>query len=97
MALARRRHPEVDDRQLERRPAEAALRMSCGAPGSPVHVHSVVGRKVFSRPERTADLLTDKGAWATLDVHRDFCEVAIAEHSGDVRHAGRVATDPAEL
>ena len=31
-----------------------------------------------------------------LDVHRDFCEVAIAE-GGRVRLAGRVATDPAAL
>ena len=31
-----------------------------------------------------------------LDVHRDFCEVAIAE-SGGVRLAGRVATDPEAL
>jgi len=31
-----------------------------------------------------------------LDVHRDFCEVAIAE-GGGVRLAGRVATDPAAL
>jgi transposase len=31
-----------------------------------------------------------------MDVHRDFCEVAIAE-AGSVRHAGRVTTDPAQL
>jgi len=31
-----------------------------------------------------------------LDVHRDFCEVAIAE-GGDVRLAGRVRTEPAAL
>jgi transposase len=31
-----------------------------------------------------------------LDVHRDFCEVAIAE-DGRVRRAGRVATEPAAL
>ncbi len=31
-----------------------------------------------------------------LDVHRDFCEVAIAE-AGEVRSAGRVVTAPAEL
>jgi len=31
-----------------------------------------------------------------LDVHRDFCEVAIAE-GGEVRLAGRVKTTPAEL
>lgn len=31
-----------------------------------------------------------------LDVHRDFCEVAIAE-GGAVRPAGRVRTDPSEL
>jgi transposase len=31
-----------------------------------------------------------------LDVHRDFCEVAIAE-AGRVRLAGRVATEPAAL
>jgi len=31
-----------------------------------------------------------------LDVHRDFCEVAIAE-SGQVRLAGRVQTEPEEL
>jgi transposase len=31
-----------------------------------------------------------------LDVHRDFCEVAIAE-GGQVRLAGRVKTEPAEL
>ncbi len=28
-----------------------------------------------------------------LDVHRDFCEVAIAE-DGQVRRAGRVETNP---
>jgi hypothetical protein len=28
-----------------------------------------------------------------LDVHRDFCEVAIAE-AGNVRSAGRIATRP---
>src|SRR5881296_1509851 len=31
-----------------------------------------------------------------LDVHRDFCEVAIAE-GGQVRRAGRVETSPATL
>jgi hypothetical protein len=31
-----------------------------------------------------------------LDVHRDFCEVAIAEN-GQVRRAGRVETSPATL
>jgi transposase len=31
-----------------------------------------------------------------LDVHRDFCEVAIAE-AGEVRLAGRVQTEPAAL
>src|SRR5262249_36016169 len=31
-----------------------------------------------------------------LDVHRDFCEVAISE-AGKARRAGRVATRPAEL
>ncbi len=31
-----------------------------------------------------------------LDVHRDFCEVAIAE-DGQVRLAGRVETKPAAL
>jgi transposase len=31
-----------------------------------------------------------------LDVHRDFCEVAIAE-DGKVRSAGRINTTPQEL
>jgi hypothetical protein len=31
-----------------------------------------------------------------LDVHRDFCEVAIAE-AGEVRLAGRVKTEPEAL
>jgi transposase len=31
-----------------------------------------------------------------LDVHRDFCEVAVVE-AGEVRSAGRIATTPAEL
>jgi len=31
-----------------------------------------------------------------LDVHRDFCELAIVE-GGRVRRAGRVATEPAVL
>ncbi len=31
-----------------------------------------------------------------LDVHRDFCEVAIAE-AGEVRSAGRIDTTPAKL
>jgi hypothetical protein len=31
-----------------------------------------------------------------LDVHRDFCEVAIVE-DGEVRRAGRIATSPATL
>jgi transposase len=31
-----------------------------------------------------------------MDVHRDFCEIAIAE-GGSVRSAGRVATEPAKL
>src|SRR3954463_6249033 len=31
-----------------------------------------------------------------MDVHRDFCEIAIAE-DGSVRAAGRVATDPEAL
>lgn len=31
-----------------------------------------------------------------LDVHRDFCEVAIAE-AGEVRSAGRVQTTPERL
>ena len=34
--------------------------------------------------------------WIGLDVHRDFCEVAIAEH-GEVRLAGRVKTEPEAL
>jgi len=34
--------------------------------------------------------------FVALDVHRDFCEVAIAE-AGEVRLAGRVKTTPAEL
>jgi transposase len=34
--------------------------------------------------------------WVGLDVHRDFCEVAIAEH-GEVRLAGRVKTEPEAL
>ena len=32
-----------------------------------------------------------------LDVHRDFCEVAIKEQSGEVRSAGRVRTSVEEL
>src|SRR3954453_998518 len=32
-----------------------------------------------------------------LDVHRDFCEVAICESDGRVRRAGRVATRPGAL
>jgi transposase len=32
-----------------------------------------------------------------LDVHRDFCEVAIAERGSAVRLAGRVRTQPSEL
>ena len=31
-----------------------------------------------------------------LDIHRDFCEVAIAE-AGQVRAAGRIGTAPAEI
>jgi hypothetical protein len=31
-----------------------------------------------------------------LDIHRDFCEVAIAE-AGRVRAAGRIGTAPAEI
>jgi transposase len=31
-----------------------------------------------------------------LDIHRDFCEVAVVE-AGEVRSAGRIATTPAEL
>jgi len=31
-----------------------------------------------------------------LDIHRDFCEVAIAEE-GRVRAAGRIGTAPAEI
>ena len=31
-----------------------------------------------------------------MDVHRDWCEVAIAE-GGEVRSASRVKADPAEL
>jgi len=31
-----------------------------------------------------------------MDVHRDFCEIAIAE-AGHIRSAGRVATDPQTL
>ncbi|MFN2616124.1 MAG: IS110 family transposase [Thermoleophilaceae bacterium] len=31
-----------------------------------------------------------------LDVHRDFCEVAISEE-GEVRNVGRIATDPEQL
>jgi hypothetical protein len=31
-----------------------------------------------------------------LDVHRDFCEVAISEE-GEVRSAGRIATSPQAL
>ena len=31
-----------------------------------------------------------------LDIHRDFCEVAIAEE-GEVRAAGRIGTAPAEI
>ena len=31
-----------------------------------------------------------------LDVHRDFCEVAVVEH-GQVRSGGRISTTPAAL
>lgn len=31
-----------------------------------------------------------------MDVHRDFCEVAISD-GGKARSAGRIATDPEEL
>ena len=32
-----------------------------------------------------------------LDVHRDFCEVAIKEEGGEVRSAGRVRTSVEQL
>src|SRR4051794_31549636 len=47
-----------------------------------------------SSPE--SSVISTKGAKMRaigLDVHRDFCEVAIAEH-GKVRSAGRIATRP---
>ena len=34
--------------------------------------------------------------WIGVDVHFEFCEVAIAE-DGEVRAAGRIETKPAEL
>jgi transposase len=34
--------------------------------------------------------------WIGLDVHRDFCEVAIVE-AGEVRRAGRIATSPESI
>jgi hypothetical protein len=34
--------------------------------------------------------------FVALDVHRDFCEVAIAE-DGAIRLVGRVRTEPGEL
>ncbi len=32
-----------------------------------------------------------------LDIHRDFCEVAIAEGGGEIRSAGRIEMTPAAL
>src|SRR5207245_11153356 len=57
----------------------------------------VVGRRrvrEFTRSEE--DEVRSAGRAVGLDVHRDFCEVAIA-HDGEVRSAGRVETTPEQL
>ena len=66
----------------------------CGCPGV---LRARIRSCRFARRFSVVDV--GREGWCAkigLDVHRDFCEVAIAE-GGGVRLAGRVATDPAAL
>src|SRR6266571_3327341 len=59
------------------------------------------GRRRLGRPRNIMGCEPVVWRWCSmrfigLDVHRDFCEVAIAE-AGAVRVAGRVQTEPAAL
>jgi transposase len=45
----------------------------------------------MTTPSKGADV-----RWIGLDVHRDFCEVAVVE-AGEVRRAGRIATSPESI
>jgi transposase len=70
----------------------------CDLPGlCREHVSVVVVRPlVLPVHRREEDVVRAVGRSIGLDVHRDFCEVAIAE-DGSVRSAGRVETTPERL
>jgi len=70
----------------------------CDLPGlCREHVSVVVVRPLVLRfDQRKEDVVRAVGRSIGLDVHRDFCEVAIAE-DGAVRSAGRVETTPERL
>src|SRR3954470_13046840 len=65
-----------------------------------VRVCCAHGSVVVVSPASSPSVARESGGvlmrFVGLDVHRDFCEVAIAE-GGEVRPAGRVQTEPAAL
>ena len=68
------------------------------APAS-VRVCCEHGSVVVARSPAASRCQADREVWVRsigMDVHRDFCEVAIAE-GGAVRAAGRIQTQPAAL
>jgi hypothetical protein len=62
------------------------------------HVSVVVVRPLFSAVDRGEEVVVSRsvGRAIGLDVHRDFCAVAICE-AGRVRSAGRIETSPEVL
>jgi len=62
------------------------------------HVSVVVVRPLFSAVDRGQEVVVSRsvGRAIGLDVHRDFCAVAICE-AGRVRSAGRIETSPEVL
>ena len=73
---------------------------SVAAPATdPVALRARIRRCRWPTVSPGTSLSATKGAKVRaigLDVHRDFCEVAISEH-GKVRSAGRIATRPEVL
>jgi hypothetical protein len=71
----------------------------CDLPGlCREHVSVVVVRPLVLPVRRREEVVVSRsvGRAIGLDVHRDFCEVAICE-AGRVRSAGRIETSPAAL
>ena len=69
----------------------------CDLPGCAASTNpSVSFARWFSQTSTDRGGVHDDESRSALDVHRDFCEVAICE-DGEVRSAGRVKTTPEEL